>query len=643
MNISLIKKLLFLLLITAILSSITLAEREDLSEYDQITLSLKLNNEILVQGEASYVTANLSWFPRQTYRQTAEINTYNGNLKDNSVDYKWNNPSSKIKLLLTANLDLTNDYKIISQEIPYPSNIPSEITPYLLPGEIIDTNKDIERLSLSLTANEDDYYSAVFRIADWVTTNINYDLNSVTSEATQKSSWVLDQKAGVCDELTSLFISLLRASGIPAKFVSGVAYTNLETLDAWGNHGWSEVYFPGIGWVPFDVTYGQYGYIDATHIKLKDSIDTKDHNLEYSMLSQNAQMTTTPLEHEVIIISKQKTKHSDYTVNLEIYDDEISSKSYNLLTAKIKSNLPYYTSTRFSLAQTQGLEILGSKDQNLLFKPREEKTIYFVLKQTEEVPEGYYVTYPLKFYAAREELGSTSFQAKKFGDYYEPSFFKEYIQNDNQELITPINCEEKKAYLGEELTITCGLESTKENAKICFEKKCFYDNPNKFVLTTKCEKTGINNKQLAVSATSLNAKGLVKYQCLDETKLSITNINATNPVSFEDKAVISFMLNRESESIPKNLIIKLIHDNFEQEWSLPELTERKGYELKYSGKMLDIKNNDFKIIVDYEDSLGQTYKEETTFNVELEGLTIQNKVMIYLYEAERYLRQLLGE
>ena len=61
---------------------------------------------------------------------------------------------------------------------------------------------------------------------------------------------------------------MLRAVGVPAKFVSGVAYTDSPLFtERWGGHGWAEVYFPEIGWVAFDPTFGEFGWIDVGHIK----------------------------------------------------------------------------------------------------------------------------------------------------------------------------------------------------------------------------------------------------------------------------------------------------------------------------------------------------------------------------------------
>jgi transglutaminase-like putative cysteine protease len=94
---------------------------------------------------------------------------------------------------------------------------------YTSPSEKIDINDDIKKQAEKLAAGEDDLYVVVFKLADWVNSNIAYNLSSATSEATLPSSWVLANKYGVCDELSNLFISMCRSLGIPARFVSGIA------------------------------------------------------------------------------------------------------------------------------------------------------------------------------------------------------------------------------------------------------------------------------------------------------------------------------------------------------------------------------------------------------------------------------------
>ena len=156
---------------------------------------------------------------------------------------------------------------------------------------MIDINDEIRQIASSIVQGEDDLYTAVFKLAEWVENNVEYELSTLTAEATQKASWVVDNKKGVCDEITSLFISMSRSLGIPARFVTGISHSNINLQNqGWDLHGWAEVYFPGFGWVPFDVTYKELGFVGTTHIKLKTTLDSREVSINYATRSRNTQI-----------------------------------------------------------------------------------------------------------------------------------------------------------------------------------------------------------------------------------------------------------------------------------------------------------------------------------------------------------------
>lgn len=70
---------------------------------------------------------------------------------------------------------------------------------------------------------------------------------------------VLEQKRGVCQDFTHLFLSCVRQCGLPAAYVSGYLLTNpppgqprLRGADAM--HAWAAVHVPDFGWVDYDPT-----------------------------------------------------------------------------------------------------------------------------------------------------------------------------------------------------------------------------------------------------------------------------------------------------------------------------------------------------------------------------------------------------
>jgi len=89
---------------------------------------------------------------------------------------------------------------------------------------------------------------------------ISYTLATAPLSASQ----ILAEAKGDCTEYSLALVALLRADGIPAREVSGLAYAG----DGYGFafHAWAEAYVDG-RWVALDPTWNQYP-IDATHIAL---------------------------------------------------------------------------------------------------------------------------------------------------------------------------------------------------------------------------------------------------------------------------------------------------------------------------------------------------------------------------------------
>ena len=181
-----------------------MALEPDLSSKEMF-ISLNISSTInLVKSDGSsldYVSAELSLVPRDTYNQkitnlvTEPLAVFN----EDRLLYKWINPD-----LIT-----NNNLVRIKEKIPFPVTIDEDYLKYTKQTENIDINKDIIETASNIIEGEDDLYVVVYKIAEWTEKNIKYDLNTLTAEVSQKSSWVLDHKEGVCDEISSLFIAML--------------------------------------------------------------------------------------------------------------------------------------------------------------------------------------------------------------------------------------------------------------------------------------------------------------------------------------------------------------------------------------------------------------------------------------------------
>jgi len=91
-------------------------------------------------------------------------------------------------------------------------------------------------------------------------------------------SEVLHKRTGVCQDFAHVMLSLCRASGIPARYVSGYFHVAKPTSDPADDnhqsHAWVECYLPEIGWVGYDPTH--HRRVGETYVKVAVGRDYTD-------------------------------------------------------------------------------------------------------------------------------------------------------------------------------------------------------------------------------------------------------------------------------------------------------------------------------------------------------------------------------
>lgn len=81
-----------------------------------------------------------------------------------------------------------------------------------------------------------------------------YDVESTNVNTNASSAFTI--KKGVCQDYAHVMLGILRARGIPARYVSGYLYVgeNSALIGDSATHAWVEVMAPGIGWIGLDPT-----------------------------------------------------------------------------------------------------------------------------------------------------------------------------------------------------------------------------------------------------------------------------------------------------------------------------------------------------------------------------------------------------
>ncbi len=116
----------------------------------------------------------------------------------------------------------------------------------------------VAELSRRLTADQPSAYDAVLAVEDYVRDNANYS-ESPPERPVPLNAFLFDDRLGYCQHFSGAMALLLRFAGIPTRVASGFTPGERQGQDSYlvtglDAHAWVEVYFEGIGWVPFDPT-----------------------------------------------------------------------------------------------------------------------------------------------------------------------------------------------------------------------------------------------------------------------------------------------------------------------------------------------------------------------------------------------------
>ncbi len=125
---------------------------------------------------------------------------------------------------------------------------------YLQSTDLLPVNDRFETLSDEIIKEKkaENTLSKARAIYDYIIDNLRYAKQG--TYGTADANYACDSKSGNCTEFHSLFISLARSTGIPARFAVGAAIpTERDEGGVNGYHCWAEFYAEGKWW-PVDIT-----------------------------------------------------------------------------------------------------------------------------------------------------------------------------------------------------------------------------------------------------------------------------------------------------------------------------------------------------------------------------------------------------
>lgn len=637
------------ILLILILTLPTIAAAEELYYYDSLEIEGTITNPIQIQatGANPYVkelTTTLTWVPQDDARQqVSNFEIERATLENGEVIFKVTNPDiGEHSFDLHYTITASGENAKVTKSPKFPlEKVPLHLSQYTKSTDTIDINEDIRELASALVANEDDLYKAVTILAAWTKENIEYDLSTINVEASQPSSWVLENREGVCDEMTNLFISFLRSLGIPARFVSGLSYTTSPLFDeSWGAHGWAEVYFPEIGWVPFDVTYGQLGWVDATHIKFADGIDSNKYATSFEWVGKNTQIKPQGMQLDAKVTKRGNVLDPLLELDIRAVRKTVALESYNVIEVIVTNPTDQYIAEEIILGQTEGMLILESPSKVISLSPNQEEKYYWQISLQEGLDPSYQYTFPITIYSQRNATATDTFTAVKTAQSYAKEWAQAYTTVQEKQTIEDISflCKPQQELLeiNKEILVDCEIKNKREEMTftICEKEDCqevvIPQNANAQVTFSKTYTapaiyslffTLTFNEEELSTITSLDIK--------DKPLVQIEEIQAPETIDYASQGTLHFKVTQLSAVAPKSTIISI--RGIDKSWEFEEFIGSKVFDITIPGKALSKEQNELIIRARYSNDNKEFFEVEEKVTISIGKISTLQKIERWLY------------
>jgi len=198
--------------------------------------------------------------PEQSIRDLKIRSSYPGEIRrekefGNSYFYFSRDRPKPGKLEIRVSFTARRQEVLHSLLVPasYGDLLPEERAKYLREEKLVTISPRIRDLARRITYGITTAEGKARAIYDYVVHTMTYD-KTVPGWGNGDSERACDVAKGNCTDFHSLFLSLARSEGIPARFIIGFPLKPDPEGTVPGYHCWAEFYLPERGWVPVDAS-----------------------------------------------------------------------------------------------------------------------------------------------------------------------------------------------------------------------------------------------------------------------------------------------------------------------------------------------------------------------------------------------------
>ena len=124
------------------------------------------------------------------------------------------------------------------------------------------TTERVRALARRITASAPTTYDKIRALESWLGAHVRYSINAPLSPkgVDVVDDFLFRSRVGWCEQVATSLVVMARSVGIPSRLATGFVpgsrdgLTGEFTVRERDAHAWAEIYFPGVGWQPFDPT-----------------------------------------------------------------------------------------------------------------------------------------------------------------------------------------------------------------------------------------------------------------------------------------------------------------------------------------------------------------------------------------------------
>ncbi|MBB6094531.1 transglutaminase-like putative cysteine protease [Povalibacter uvarum] len=204
----------------------------------------------------------LDWSISAPGRQHEQIDAYGNVVHLLTLD----EPHREIRIVVQGIVE-TQD----TEGEPMPNEGKLSPLTYLAETNLTRADAALQEFAVERMPRSGDRRAGLLRLANAVSDTIGYE--SGATDVHESAARAFSRGKGVCQDHAHVFIACCRASGIPARYVSGYVYTGKDGEVA--SHAWADAWLgPDHGWIPIDVTHRTF--VGGRHCRLAVGRDYLD-------------------------------------------------------------------------------------------------------------------------------------------------------------------------------------------------------------------------------------------------------------------------------------------------------------------------------------------------------------------------------